>query len=52
MFNKKPYVWYHVPKTVEEAPTLDAKNGNAFWVDAMAKEIENVRVACDILPDG
>ena len=41
-----------LPKTVEEAYALDAKNGNMLWVDAIFKEIENVRVAFKILPDG
>ena len=39
-------------KTVEEALTLDANNGNALWVDVISKEMENVRVAFKVLPDG
>ena len=31
-------------KTVEEALTLDAKNGNTLWVDAISKAMENVKV--------
>ena len=33
-----------------QALALDAKNG--FWADAISKELENVRVALEILPDG
>ena len=39
-------------KTVEEALTLDAKNGITSWADATSKEMENVRVAFEVLPDG
>ena len=38
-------------KTVEQALTLNAKNGNNLWADAISKELENVRVEF-ILPDG
>ena len=31
---------------------LDAKNGNTLWADAISKEMENVRVAFEVLPDG
>lgn len=41
-----------LPKTVEEALALDKKNGNTLWADAIAKEMKNVKVAFDILPDG
>ena len=41
-----------VPKDVTEAYKLDEKNGNTFWADAIAKEMKDVRVAFDILPDG
>ena len=39
-------------KTVEEAYALDAKNGSILWADAISKEIENVIVAFEVLPDG
>ena len=39
-------------KTVEEALALDAKNGNSLWADTISKEMENVRVAFEVLPDG
>ena len=35
-------------KTVEDALTLDAKNGNTFWADAISKEIVNVRAILKI----
>ena len=37
---------------MEEAHALDAKNGNTLWTDAISKEIENVRVAFEVLWDG
>ena len=41
-----------MPKTVKEAAELDAKNGDTKWMDAISKEITNVRFAFDILKDG
>jgi hypothetical protein len=41
-----------VPKTVKEALALDRKNGNTLWADAIAKEMMEVRIAFNILPDG
>ena len=41
-----------MPKTVKEAAELDAKNGDIKWMDAISKEMTNVRVAFDILKDG
>ncbi len=40
-----------VPKTVKEALALDRKNGNTLWVDAISKEMKEVRIAFNILPD-
>ena len=31
---------------------LGIKNGNSFWRDAIAKEMKNVRVAFEVLPEG
>ena len=31
---------------------LDKKNGNTYWVDAIATEMKNVRAAFKILPNG
>jgi hypothetical protein len=41
-----------VPKTAKEALALDHKNGNTLWADAIAKEIKEVCIAFNILPDG
>ncbi len=41
-----------MPKTVKEALDLDKKNGNTFWADTIAKEMNDVRVAFKILLDG
>ena len=40
-----------LPKTVKHALALDAKNGNTLWADAKSKEMENVRVAFEVLLD-
>ena len=37
---------------MEAAYALDAKNGSALWADAISKEMENVRVVFEVLPDG
>jgi hypothetical protein len=39
-------------KTVKEALALDRKNGNTLWTDAIAKEMKEVCIAFNILPDG
>ena len=41
-----------LPKTVEQALALDAKNNSTLWVDAISKEKDNVRVSFEFLPDG
>ena len=41
-----------LPKAVVEALTLDAKNDNTLWADAISKEAENVRVAFEFSLDG
>ena len=41
-----------MPKTVKEADELDANNGDTKWMDAISKEMTNVRFAFDILKDG
>ncbi len=40
-----------VPKTVKEALALDSKNGNTLWADAIAKEMKEINIAFNILPD-
>ena len=41
-----------IPKTFEEAVTLDKKNGNTLWQDATKKEMNNVEIAFKFLDDG
>ncbi len=41
-----------ISKTVKEALALDCKNGNTLWADAIAKEMREVHIAFNILPDG
>jgi hypothetical protein len=41
-----------VPKTAKEALDLDRKNANTLWADAIAKEMKEVCIAFNILPDG
>ena len=41
-----------LPKTVEQACALDSKNDNTLWADAIFKEMENVREAFKVIPDG
>ena len=52
-YSKKSYKFgIELPKTVEQAYALDAKNVNTLWADAISKEMENARVAFKVLPDG
>ena len=41
-----------LPINVEQALTLDAKNGNNLWANALSKVLENIRVAFNMLADG
>jgi hypothetical protein len=41
-----------IPSTVREAYAIDKKNNNNLWRDAITKEMENLKVAFDILPHG
>ena len=41
-----------LPMTIEQALALGAKIGNTLWVAEISKEMENVRVAFEVLPDG
>ena len=38
-----------VPKSAKHAIELDKHNGNTFWKDYISKEMNNVRVALQIL---
>ena len=50
---RKTHKWgIRVPASVKEALAMDATNKNTLWADAIAKEMKNVRVAFNILPDG
>ncbi len=41
-----------LPKSVEDALAIDRLSGSTLWADAIAKEMQNVRVAFDALEDG
>jgi len=41
-----------VPRTIEEASRIDRANGEKHWRKAIDKEMENLKVAFDILPQG
>lgn len=41
-----------IPGTVEQAIALDTRNRNAFWQDAIKKEMKNARIAFALLPRG
>ena len=41
-----------LPKSVADAHAIDKKNGNTFWADGITKEVKNVRVTFDVVPDG
>ncbi len=41
-----------IPKTVKEPLALDRKTRNTLWANAIAKEMREVRIALNILPDG
>ena len=51
-FKKSHKVCVELPKMVEKPYALDAKNGNTLWADAISKEMANVSVAFEVLPDG
>ena len=41
-----------IPRDVEHAHEIDARNGNTLWRDALKKEMYNVRVALEIVDEG
>ena len=41
-----------IPRNVEEARIIDERNGNTLWQDAIAKEMENVKVSFRIQENG
>jgi hypothetical protein len=40
-----------IPRSVEHAHTIDRKNGNSLWKDAINKEMLNVGIAFEVLED-
>ena len=40
-----------MPKSAKHALNIDKKNGNAYWSDAIAKDMKNMQVAFQILDD-
>jgi hypothetical protein len=40
-----------IPRSIKHAHEIDAKNGNTLWADAIKKEMTNVGVAFEILPE-
>ena len=42
----------NIPCTINEVYALDYKDNNIFWRSAIHKEMENLKVAFDILPHG
>jgi hypothetical protein len=58
---KRRSAWYlkrhhkfgiELPKTVEEALEIDRRTNTNFWGNAIKKEMQNLRIAFDILEDG
>jgi Reverse transcriptase (RNA-dependent DNA polymerase) len=41
-----------IPTSVTEALKLDDENNNTYWYDAIMKEMKNVRIAFELVPDG
>ena len=41
-----------VTTTVAEAIEIDKKNGDTHWADCIASDMNNVKFAFDVLPDG
>ena len=41
-----------IPRDVEHAHEIDARNGNTLWRDALKKEMYNIGVAFEILNEG
>ena len=39
-------------KTVNKAYVIDKKNGNILWQDTIQKEMENVKITFQIIPEG
>ena len=57
--NKKPHYLkrthkfgVELPRYVYNAHAIEKKNGNTFWANGISKEVKNVWVAFDVIPDG
>jgi len=51
-YHKRQYKFgFEIPKTVIRAKEIDRENGNTLWQDAIALEMEAVRVAFKLLND-
>jgi hypothetical protein len=52
-YHKRQYKFgFEIPKTVERAKEIDQENGSTLWLDAIALEMEAVRIAFKLLTDG
>ena len=40
-----------IARSIQESFAIDAKNGNAFWCDALEKEMKSLKAAFDILEE-
>ena len=40
-----------LPTSLDEAKRLDERNMNTLWIDTINKEMENLKLAFDILKD-
>ncbi len=41
-----------LPKLVDDALAIDSRSGSTLWVEAIAKEMKNIRVTFNALEDG
>ena len=41
-----------LPKSVDDAHAIYKKNRNTFWADGISKEVKDVQVEFDVVPDG
>ena len=39
-------------KYIADAHAIEKNNGNTLWADEIAKEVKNIRVAFNVVPDG
>ena len=52
-YHKRNYKFgIELPKTVKDALAIDEATGTTFWREAIDKEMRNVRIAFEVLPDG